>query len=229
MQPILLLHGAIGAADLLQPLQHALSAHYQVHTLNFAGHGGNPMPAEGLSIDLFARETLAYMDAHNLHNIPVFGYSMGGYVALYLAKTHPGRISKLITLATKFHWDPETAERECAMLNADKIEAKLPAFAQSLQQRHAPTGWKQLLEATASMLRGMGADNPLKTGDYPALSLPVLLLLGDRDKMVGLDETLSVYRALPQAAMGMLPATPHPLEQVDAQLLAFFVQRFLNA
>ena len=229
MQPILLLHGALGAAGQLQALKAALSPHYQVQTFSFAGHGGNLLPEEGLSIALFASELLAYMDAHELHQVPVFGYSMGGYVALYLIKNHPGRISRLITLATKFHWDPETAERECGMLHADKIEAKLPAFAQSLQQRHAPVNWKELLGATAAMMRGMGADNPLKPEDYPGLDLPVLLLLGDRDKMVSLEETLAVYRALPQAALGMLPATPHPLEQADPELLAFLIHRFLSA
>lgn len=229
MQPILLLHGALGASSLLQPLQSALSEHYQVHTFSFAGHGGQPLPSAGLSMDLFVQELHDYMDAYGLHGVPVFGYSMGGYVALQLSKRFPGTISKIITLATKFHWDEATAERECALLHPEKIEMKLPAFAEALAARHAPYDWKELMLATGAMLRAMGTDNPLKPEDYPELKLPVLLLLGDRDKMVGLEETLTVYRALPHAAMGMLPGTPHPLEQADPQLLRFLIHRFLAA
>jgi len=228
MQPLLLLHGALGAADMMQPLQQALSEHYHVHTFSFAGHGGQPLPEEGLSIDFFARELHEYITAYGLQGVPVFGYSMGGYVALRLLKSHPGIISRLITLATKFHWDPETAARECSMLQPDKVAAKLPAFARALSERHAPVNWKELMTATAAMLHAMGEDSPLKPEDFPTFQLPVLLLLGDRDKMVGLEETLAVYRALPKAAMGMLPGTPHPLEQADPLLLSFLIHRFLS-
>ncbi len=229
MQPLLLLHGAIGAADQLQPLAEALSNHYEVHRFSFSGHGGKEIPKAGLSIALFANELRDYIETHGLQGAPVFGYSMGGYVALYLAKTQPGLISKIITLATKFEWNGEIAERECAMLNPEKIEAKLPAFAHALAARHAPVDWKEVLGATAVMLRAMGAENPLKETDYPALDLPVLLLLGDRDKMVGLDETRRAFNALPKGALGVLPQTAHPIEQVDVSLLAFLIQGFLKA
>ena len=48
MKTILLLHGAIGAADQLQPLAQVLAAHYNVHTLSFSGHGGITPHADGL-------------------------------------------------------------------------------------------------------------------------------------------------------------------------------------
>lgn len=227
MQPILLLHGAIGAASQLEALKEALAPHYDVHTFSFAGHGGAPLPEEGLSIQLFASELLAYLDAYQLHDLPVFGYSMGGYVALYLMRHHPGRISKLVTLATKFQWDPDTAEKESRMLDLEKIAAKLPAFAQTLAERHAPADWKALLQATADMMRQMGADLPVRPEDFAAITQPVLLLLGDRDKMVTLAETQAVYQSLPKGFMGMLPGTPHPLEQVHVSLLSFLIRDFL--
>lgn len=227
MKDILLLHGAIGAADQLQPLAGQLASAFKVHTLSFSGHGGNEFPEQGFSIDTFAGDVLAYMDNKGLQQIDIFGYSMGGYVAMYLAKKHPERVGKIVTLATKFHWDEATAAKEVQMVNADKIEAKLPAFAQALKDRHAPQDWKAMLKHTADMLTAMGADNPLKTEDYAAIQHKVLVLLGDKDRMVGLDETVAVYKSLPNAAMGMLPDTQHPIEQVDGELLAYFIKRFL--
>ena len=173
MQPLLLLHGALGTANLLRPLHQALSNSYQVHSFNFSGHGGQPLPADGLSIDTFAGELLEYIETHHLQGAPVFGYSMGGYVALSLLKKQPGILGKIITLATKFQWDPQTAEKECALLQPDKIEAKLPHFAGALAQRHAPVPWKELMEATAVLLRNMGAQPPLKAEDYPQLNTAV--------------------------------------------------------
>lgn len=228
MRHLLLLHGAIGAADHFEPLIKELEKDFTIHSFSFPGHGGNEMPGESLSIKLFAETTLGYIDDNKLDKVCIFGYSMGGYVAMYLAKHHPGRVERIVTLATKYHWDGPTAVKEIQMLNADKIEAKLPAFAEALQKRHAPADWRVLLQRTGDMLLTMGEDNPLKPTDYPGIQTPALILLGDRDKMVTLDETLAVYRALPAAQLGILPGTPHPIEQVDTKMLSFFISRFFG-
>lgn len=226
MQNLLVLHGAIGAADHMKPLAEALSDKYKVHTLNFSGHGGMPYAGD-FSIPLFAGEALQFIEARKLEDVSVFGYSMGGYVAMYMAMKQPKLLQKVVTLATKFHWDADVAAKEVQMLDADKIEAKVPAFAKMLKERHAPNDWKEVLAKTAEMLRGLGDDNALKIADYATIQIPALILLGDKDKMISLEETTAVYRALPNAQMGVLPDTPHPIEQVDAELLAYFIKRFV--
>ncbi len=75
----------------------------------------------------------------------------------------------------------------------------------------------------------LGNSNTLIAEDYTVIDIPVILLLGDRDKMVSLEETATVYRSLPNAQLGILPGTPHPIEQVDPEGLAFHMARFLLA
>jgi len=104
----------------------------------------------------------------------------------------------------------------------------LPAFAATLQARHAATDWKVVLEKTAEMMMALGANNTLKIADFAAITAPVLILLGDRDKMINLDETLTVYSAIPGASMGVLPNTQHPIEQADMALLSFMLGRFFG-
>lgn len=224
MQTLLLLHGAIGSSVQLQPLADALSGHYDVHLFNFPGHGGTPMPVESFSIKTFAAYTLKYIEENKLRNIIVFGYSMGGYTAIYLAKEHPQLFTRIITLGTKFHWDEPTAAREVKMLDADTIAAKVPAFAKTLEQIHAPNNWKEVLQLTAAMLTAMGKNNPLKPEDYPQITTPVLVMLGDRDNMVSLEETVQVYKQLPNARMAVLPGTPHPVEKTGVGMIAFFIR-----
>ncbi len=228
MQDLLILHGAIGASDQLQPLAALLSNEYKTHTLDFSGHGGREFPEEAFSIAAFAGDVLRYMADNGLAKVDVLGYSMGGYVGMYIAKHHPEKIGKLVTLATKFHWDEETAAKEVQMLQADKIEAKVPAFAVVLQKRHAPNDWKDVLGRTAAMLSELGRDNALKAEDYAGITTPVLVLLGDRDKMISLEETVAVYKSLPNARMGMLPDTQHPIEQVNLDALHFLADQFLK-
>jgi len=224
---LLLLHGAVGSAEQLKPLQHQLEERYQVHNLNFPGHGGTEMP-DAFSIPSFSDFVSRYCKKEGLNEVSVFGYSMGGYVALYLAKEQPRLVSRIVTLATKFHWDETTAAREIKMLIPELILQKVPQFAKTLEGRHAPNNWKTVLQQTAVMLAGMGAYNPLLPGDYTGINNPVLLMLGDRDKMVSLEETREVYQKLPDAQLAVLPGTPHPVESVDFALLRFYIERFVG-
>ncbi|MCD6012565.1 MAG: alpha/beta hydrolase [Flavipsychrobacter sp.] len=227
MQPLLLLHGAIGASAQLKSLAEQLSSTFKIHTFDFAGHGGKEGTEAPFSMANFANEVLAFMEQEKLDKVSIFGYSMGGYVGMYLAKHYPDKVEKVVTLATKYHWDETTAAREVQMLNPEKIEQKVPAFAEALKNMHAPNDWKQLMKQTADMMLALGNDNPLKLTDYVSISTPAMILLGDRDKMVTLDETLAVYKALPNAQLGVIPNTPHPIEQVDAELLSVLIKRFL--
>lgn len=229
METLLLLHGAIGAADHLQPLAAALAPHFSVHTLSFSGHGGNPLPDADFSIPLFAADVLTYMQQHELEQVSILGYSMGGYVAMYLAKHHPGKINKVLTLATKYLWTEEIAAREIQMLQPEKISQKLPAYAATLATRHAPADWALVLQKTAAMMVSLGSSPTLSLSDYATISTPSLLLLGDRDKMVSLDETVAVYKALPNAQLGILPGTAHPIEQVPVDLLCYHAIRFFRS
>lgn len=227
MEKLLLLHGAIGAQDHLQPLADLLIEKYEVLRFHFSGHGGKDFGSQPFSIPSFAAEVNEYLNEMKIDSINIFGYSMGGYVAFWLAKNYPGKVEKIVTLATKFYWDEETATREIKMLHAGKIEEKLPAFAQALQKRHQPNDWKELLDKTREMLTEMGSRNPLQLSDYADINIPCRLTIGDKDRMVGLEETLNVFKALPKAEMAMLPNTQHPIEQANIEALSFLIKQFV--
>ena len=226
MKTILLLHGAIGAKDQMIPLEKMLSTDFSVFSLNFSGHGGNEINGN-FSIEKFADEVVDFLAKKHLTKVSIFGYSMGGYVALYLAKHYPEKIESVITLATKFQWDNDIAAKEIKMLQPEIIEEKLPTFAQQLAKRHHPADWKMVLEKTADMLVEMGKQNPLQPTDFKSIQCPVLLMLGDRDKMVSLAETVEVYNLLASSQLAVLPKTSHPIEQVDVHDIVYYAKKFI--
>lgn len=231
MKKLLLLHGALGAKEQFNPLTEKLNSNYDVHTFNFQGHGRSAIPAEPFSIEMFAGDIISYLDENNINSIDIFGYSMGGYAALYAAINNPGRIGKIFTLATKFEWNPEIAEREIKMLDAEKIKQKVPKFAEELSKRHGADKWEIVLEKTAEMMKGLGESGG-KHGGFPLqldnINNEVLVGIGDSDKMVILEESKAASENLPNAKLIVLPGTPHPIELVDVDRLAEVIFNFFK-
>lgn len=159
----------------------------------------------------------------------LFGYSMGGYVAVYLAMTRPDRVDRVVTLGTKFRWDPATAARDVARLNPHAIRAKVPHFAETLAARHdGAGGWERVLADTAELLRDLG-DNPLLTdATLAAITQPVRVIVGDQDATVSVEESTTVANMLAAGSLTVLPNTAHPVEQVTVDVLAPVLVEFLQ-
>jgi len=224
---ILLLHGALGSQSDLDPVKELLSANYEVHQLNFSGHGGR-MTDEPFSIDLFAQDVFDYIESRNLTPIDIFGYSMGGYVALNLASAHPDIFGKIFTLGTKFHWTPESAAQEVKMLNPEKIKEKVPAFAEVLKARHQPADWEVVMKKTAEMMLNLGNGKALKDHDFNIIQNKVLITVGTEDNMVSIEESKHVANQIPNAGFQAIEGWKHPIDRVDMVALALRLDEFLS-
>lgn len=219
-KPILLLHGALGAETQLFPLKTELGKQgHQVFTLNFSGHGGVPFSKDGFGIEVFAEDINRFINQHALSGIHIFGYSMGGYVALWYALHYPQKISKITTLGTKFDWSPESAAHEVRKVNPERIEEKIPAFARILEKRHAPNDWEELLNKTATMMKGLGDQPLLHEDNLPNINCPVTIALGELDDMADKTYSEKVSAILPEGKFVFLPNTLHPIEKISIEML----------
>jgi len=225
MQQLLLLHGALGSEKSLQPLRELLQNDFDVFSFSFQGHGGSELPESDFTIAGFANEVIAFLDKNHIDSIAIFGYSMGGYVGLYLAKHFPERIQQLFTLATKLNWTIEGAQKEASMLNPTIIKEKVPKYALSLEQMHGEN-WEALMTKTAQMMLNLGQNPEVKESDFEHINIPVLLSVGDKDIMVTLEETIAVQRKIKDSQLLVLPRTIHPIDRVDAVELAHQIKRF---
>lgn len=190
--------------------------------MNFPGHGGLPAD-DPVYMPQMAEALVQFVKERRLEGARVFGYSMGGYAALWAASKHPDLFGEIRTLGTKFDWTPESAEREAGMLNAEKIEAKVPQFAAALAQRHAPANWKQVLNNTKKLMTDLGSGNKLGQAELAGINIPVTIARGELDNMVTETESREAASWLPNGTFTTLAGTKHPLEQIDMAVLATYV------
>ncbi|MCC7502917.1 MAG: alpha/beta fold hydrolase [Flavobacteriales bacterium] len=221
---ILLLHGALGTKRQLAFLAESLD-HANCRSITFTGHGENDLPPEVLSFDQFLRDVDEAMlkvsgPAH------LFGYSMGGYVALLWAARNPTRVASVSTLGTKLVWTPESLQKELKKLDPVLMEEKVPEFALGLAAAHGPERWKDLVTATADLMTRLAAQPLLTDEMLAAIECPVLLGVGDRDTTASPEDTMATSRKIKDAGVMIFPRTRHPFEEVDLDLLITQLSRF---
>ncbi len=226
MKKILLLHGALGTKEQFKKLKSVLEEKHQVYDLDFEGHGSFFSDKE-FSMSLFVKNVVDFLEKNEIDKINIFGYSMGGYVALNTAIQYPHVVEKIMTLGTKFNWTKEAATQEIKMLNPVKIKEKVPAFAQHLEKIHQNNSWESVLNRTVRMMTNLGTKNKLEEKDLVKIFHPVLISLGEKDKMVTLEESKKSVDVLPQGIFKIIEDTPHPIEKIDAQKLAKIVFDFI--
>jgi pimeloyl-ACP methyl ester carboxylesterase len=225
---LLLLHGALGASTQFKTLIPLLRDKYDVHTLDFEGHGSSPPKNRPFRSKHFAENVLNYMKMNAVKAADIFGHSMGGHIGLYLARFYPERVKRVFTLGTKFRWTPEIAEKENLFLDPNKLTEKVPQYATELRRRHSATGFEKILEKIREMNVNIGQKNTLNDEDIQKINKKVRIGMGDQDYMVSIEESVGVYRLLQYGELQIFPNTQHPLERVSFSDLAYSILNFFK-
>lgn len=223
---LLLLHGALGAASQFSSLTQLLEEFFEVHSYDFPGHGGKPFAEKPLDLPILTEHLLDHLSAFNLIGCHVFGYSMGGYAALWLEIEKPGIFSSILTLGTKFDWNKHSAEEEAKLLSPEYLVNKAPTLCEKLEKRHHPNDWKQLAVETGHLMHHL-AGHALTAEQLESISCPVRLMTGDRDEMAGVAEMHRRFSVLAKGSLHVLPETPHLLEKVNPELLCGAIGQFI--
>jgi pimeloyl-ACP methyl ester carboxylesterase len=225
---LILLHGALGTASQWLPYATELADQFEIHAPEFEGHGATPAPERPFRIAHFAGNLACFILENRLAPASIFGHSMGGAVALHLARTQPVLIGSVMTLGTKFAWTPESAARETKMLDPATIAEKVPAFAAALERRHTALGWRTMLARTAEMMEALGGAPPLSDDDLAAILQPACIGIGEWDSVVSIDESAHAASALPNGILRLFPETAHPLEKVNKAALLVAIRQFFH-
>lgn len=216
MAHYVLLHGALGAAADLSALATALTERgHTAEALQLDPKGSAAIPA-------MANELASYLEGQPSQPL-VFGYSMGGYVALYLAAHRPELFGSLTTLAVKLNWQQEaenlTAYSESLnWMTPTALTEQFPKLKAELEKTHGER-WTSVTEHTAAMLVEIAEHQYLNARLASQIATPVTFLIGENDKMVSITETQHVAEWLPNARCMVLSGVKHPLPSCPVETL----------
>lgn len=92
-----------------RPQLAGLSDAYRLIAFDNRGIGGSSLGDAGVSVEQYAADTLALMDALGLERAHIMGHSLGGVVAQQLALDAPSRVQSLVLMCTL--WRAKDAAR----------------------------------------------------------------------------------------------------------------------
>lgn len=216
---ILLLHGALGSSVELKKLAKLLSSEFEVDVYDFLGHGKRPAHP-GITIPELAMDLLTYLKENPAQY--VFGYSMGGYVALFMQAHHYWKFDSIFTLGTKLDWGPDTVKLMTGMLDSKNIEKNVPKYASFLKNIHGDK-WKLLMSDTIGLMENLSTQSGLSTEDFKSIKCPVTILRGEDDKVVGQSECEDFACLNPNFKLHKIPKSPHELNKVNVNALVSYL------
>jgi pimeloyl-ACP methyl ester carboxylesterase len=95
-EPVVQIHGSGFGHQNFAPVTPLLARSYQVVDFDLRGYGRSDRPQQGYSIELWADDTAALIEALGLQRAHVHGTSMGGMIAIALAGKHPERVASVV-------------------------------------------------------------------------------------------------------------------------------------
>ncbi len=224
--PLLVLHSGWGwEAYPFDRQLAALSGDWRVLAPDRTGYGGSPPLAaipDGYH-RLFARETLAVMDALGVERTAVWGHSDGAVVAAWMAIEAPGRVRGLVLEA--FHFlRAKTRSRpffETAARSPDDFGADV---ADRLRRDHGDPRWRGIISQGAEawlriIARGEREGGDVYDGRLGEVRCPALLLHGARDPRTEPGEIEAARDALPGARIAWVETghAPHSSDRASAE------------
>ncbi len=225
---LVVLHGLGGATMLeTEPLVRHLEPHFHVLAFDFAGHGGSASYDDDvLSIDFLADNIRGVLDYFDLESAHLFGFSIGGFVALRFALLHRHRAGRVAVHGANVDWNDQLADVMNARLDAEMLESRYPAIAQRLDQFHG--NWRRLFARVNRMILGLPAHRQTQHALH-RIDHPVLVSAVDRDDLLPLGVPFSLHRALPNSTLAILPGTRHAFRDLDPALYARLLVPYFNA
>ena len=94
-QPLVVLHGSFMTIELMGQLVPGLARSRQVIALELQGHGHTADIDRPITYEQLADDTAALLRHLGIGNADVYGYSLGGGVALQVAMRHPALVREV--------------------------------------------------------------------------------------------------------------------------------------
>ncbi|MEP3210179.1 MAG: alpha/beta hydrolase [Maribacter sp.] len=196
--PLLLLHGYTLSTQSWAPYINDFDE-YEVYLIDLTGHGKSDAFKEKLSLKSVAEDLNALVQHLKLQKIQAIGFSFGGDVLYQLALLNPSLIESMITIGAVGTWTVND----------------FPEFQKAFTfENRANFPWLTSYHGTDEKIKALmeqfnNYTVALTNEDLQTIQPEVLMMLGDDDEGMDLEEVARVKKNLPNSDLWILPNVAH--------------------
>ncbi|MFI5695147.1 alpha/beta fold hydrolase [Kribbella sp. NPDC051586] len=215
-QPLVLLAGQSNNHTWWDPILSDFQGR-RVITLDWRGTGASDKPDEVYSTRGFAQDVVAVLDALELNNADVYGTSMGGRVAQWLAIDHPERVDALVLGCTSpgaAHGYERSQEIRRALADparTDRVLLELMYTPQWLAQNPGPyyVLGDQTMPSYAKGQHLVASNRHDAWDGLPSITAPTLVLHGTDDVFSPAANAQLLAERIPDARAELIAGARH--------------------
>jgi pimeloyl-ACP methyl ester carboxylesterase len=201
--PMLLIHGGLGHADLWASQVRDLMADHMVIVADSRGHGRSSRNADAYSYDLMASDYLALLDYLKVDKVALVGWSDGGIIGLDIALKHPERLSRLFAHAANVTVDGVDPK----VMESKVFNAYIAEMGEDYQKM-SPT--PDQFDAFVEQISHMWGTQPAWTdAELAKITVPPAIVLGDHDEAITRAHTDHMAEVIPGAKLVILKDASH--------------------
>lgn len=237
--PLLLIHGFPLSHEMWRPQIDALKGSYRVIAPDLRGFGRSG--ARGTTtMETYASDCVAILDALKIDSAFVGGLSMGGYIAMAMLRVDAGRVRGLILVDTQATPDDDAGkqkreenarrvEQEGVGFLAEQLRPKLlsKGAPQKLHQELTALMTAQSREGVAGALRGM-AQRPDSKDVLSRFSGPALVIVGTEDEITPVAKAKQMAEIISGAELATIPGAAHMSNMEAPEAVNATVREFLR-
>ena len=238
--PVTLLHGYPLDHTIWLELVPALEKEARLILPDLRGHGQSPEPQGPYSMLAMAEDVVDLWDALGIEKSLIGGHSMGGYVAMALARYFPERLAGLALVASQTDADaPEKRQARLASIEdvrKNGVRGAVLGMPAKLSYNNTVREWCREIVLDASPVGVMGtlaamADRPDSLDVFVNLEIPTLIIAGVDDQIVPVEALRAVAQKMKDPRLveisgaGHMPMLEKP-DEVASALTAFI--RFIK-
>ncbi|AZO12640.1 MULTISPECIES: alpha/beta hydrolase [unclassified Mesorhizobium] len=202
-EPVLLIHGGLGHADIWASQVATLSKTHKVIVADSRGHGRSTRTDEPFGYDLMASDYLALLDYLKIDKTALVGWSDGGIIGIDIELHHPERLTRLFAQAanvTTDGVDPGVMTNKTFAAYIERSGRDYKKMSKTPDQ----------YDAFVAQISHMWESQPAWTKEQLGkITTPTAIVAGDHDEAIKREHTEYMASVIPGAKLIILPNASH--------------------
>ena len=200
---VLLLHGWGQNIQMMRPLGDNLCSNHRITIIDFPGFGESSDPPVAWSVRNYAVLVEKLVEKLNIKKPTVIGHSFGGRVAIYFSADNP--IDKLILFGSPCMKEKEELTLSVRILKKIKKLPGMDKFGDFMKQYIGSPDYRAASPIMRQTL--VNVVNEDLTSFARRIEEPTLLIWGEHDEAVPVEEARELEKIMIDAALIVLPGT----------------------